>query len=505
MNEFKVALLAAAALAGAATAAFGEIESAPKGWIHSMQPLRTVVARKAVERFGAVEIGGAHIPPEGILWLLENGVLKGVRADKVIIVVGPRTLAAKGMDGWKAKVESLVKAELPSAALVWSDKEKGDRLPPVPFWPPKDDAGRFGFREIANWTAPEAKDGVLTVTGSPMEVGWQLREMCQSVGRGKMASPDILVLAPTANYLLAGGDDPAVDVYLATRNLMSYASGLKAKRYIACTFPVPAGASDGLKARLAAVNAALLAVPFWNGSGCVRVAACDAVDAKIAELRAEGLGPMTTIARDRLDVKWWKERFERNLSIISTNGEFDVVFVGDSITHRWNGVGRDAYRDVLGAYKHLNAGYIGDLTQHMVWRLKHGELDGYTAKMFMVMAGTNNQWTEPSDVAAGVQEVVKIISEKHPESKILLLAIFPRGATPKDAERVRVTKANEILEPWAKTLPNVIWADLKDRFLSPDGTISKDVFPDALHPEHDGYYIWAKAVKPYFEKLIGAK
>lgn len=483
---------------------FGVPEGVPGGWLHVVYPLRAAVVRGTKTDFESIVIGGPCTPPAGVLWLMENGVLKGLTARRVVFPFGEKWVAKKDSAEWCARFVELVKSALPEATVSWSDQEKGDVLPKLDFWPPKGDSSCYGFTEVPGWTFPVAKDGVVTVTGSPAEVGWQLREMKNAINRKKAESPELLVMVPDAAYLKDDkGRDTAVDTYLAVRNLMGYAQGLRAKRYLTCTFPVPADASESLKRHLAAVNTALMKCPHSDSYN--HATDCTRIPEKIAALRAEGLGPVSTIGRDRFTNKRWKDRFEKNLAIIRTNDTFDVVLVGDSITHRWDSVGRDAWRDVLGKYRQLNAGYIGDLTQHMIWRLNHGELDGYKAKVFMVMAGTNNRWTDPADVAAGVQEVVKLITGKHPESKILLQAVFPRGQTPADTERIRVMATNKILEPWAKTLPNVVWVDLKDHFLSPDGTISKDVFPDFLHPEHDGYYIWAKAVKPYLENLIDGK
>lgn len=36
----------------------------------------------------------------------------------------------------------------------------------------------------------------------------------------------------------------------------------------------------------------------------------------------------------------------------------------------------------------LNCGYGGDQTQHLLWRAKYGELDGYEAKLVMLLCGT---------------------------------------------------------------------------------------------------------------------
>ena len=101
-----------------------------------------------------------------------------------------------------------------------------------------------------------------------------------------------------------------------------------------------------------------------------------------------------------------------------------------------------------------------------------------------------------------VLAAAKRIRAKHPESKIVLLPIFPRGAKPDDKARVGNGKVNEIIRTYADG-KGVIWLDFNDRFLLPDGTLPKAMFPDELHPNKDGYRIWADAVLPVFRKVVG--
>ncbi len=204
---------------------------------------------------------------------------------------------------------------------------------------------------------------------------------------------------------------------------------------------------------------------------------------------------------------YWPNRYleKRNEIVDNGNVEYDAVFVGDSITHRWEregGEGRELFHELKKTYSLLNLGYGGDRTEHVLWRMENGELEGYTAKMFMVMIGTNNRVSDVGAIAEGVKRIVAKIRSRHPESKVLLLPIFPRNASPNDKLRVGNAKVNDIIKNLADG-ENVLWLDFNDKFLEPDGTLTKRVMNDLLHPNETGYQIWWDAVRPTFQRIIG--
>ena len=105
------------------------------------------------------------------------------------------------------------------------------------------------------------------------------------------------------------------------------------------------------------------------------------------------VAPATRLCEGRKGAadQWWLERLaERRGQIAAAKGEFDLVFVGDSITQGWEGGGREVLDRLSKTYRILDLGYNGDRTQHVIWRLQNGELDGYSAKLVMLMIGTNN-------------------------------------------------------------------------------------------------------------------
>ncbi|HVU88227.1 MAG TPA: platelet-activating factor acetylhydrolase IB subunit [Pirellulales bacterium] len=200
----------------------------------------------------------------------------------------------------------------------------------------------------------------------------------------------------------------------------------------------------------------------------------------------------------------WMQRQEL-INSRAKPGEVDVIFLGDSITQAWEGPGKEAWAKYYGDRKAMNAGIGGDRTQHVLWRLDNGNIAGITPKLAVIMIGTNNSGTDsPEDIAAGIKAIVAKLRDKLPQTKILLLGIFPRGADPNDDKRKVNIKANEL----AKTVAddkNVFYLDIGPKFLAADGTLSKEIMPDLLHLSPQGYEIWASSIEPAVCELLGDK
>ena len=205
-------------------------------------------------------------------------------------------------------------------------------------------------------------------------------------------------------------------------------------------------------------------------------------------------------------IVWWDRGrlLEKRNAIADGPGEYDIVMVGDSITHRWEregGEGRELFAELKKSYGILNLGIGGDQTQHVLWRLSNGELEGYKAKMFTVMIGTNNGGRDIAGIADGVKKIVELIRKRHPESKVVLMPIFPRGATPDDKSRVANDKVNDVIRgiPDGK---DVIWLDFNAKFLDENGD-TKWCMNDRLHPNEKGYQIWWEALGPVVREIVG--
>jgi len=190
-------------------------------------------------------------------------------------------------------------------------------------------------------------------------------------------------------------------------------------------------------------------------------------------------------------------------------GGIDILFLGDSITDGWRNKGSNVWNKYYAPRHAANFGIGGDRTQHVLWRMDHGELDGLKPKVVVLMIGTNNTGKETDhktprntvpEVAEGVQAVVNDIRAKLPDSKILLLAIFPRG-TLDDPQRAQVALINTLIARLddGKT---VKFLDIGAKFLEFDGTLPKSIMPDLLHPNAQGYQIWADAMGPALDEML---
>lgn len=152
----------------------------------------------------------------------------------------------------------------------------------------------------------------------------------------------------------------------------------------------------------------------------------------------------------------------------------------------------------------LNLGYGGDRTENVLWRLQHGEVDETDPKLVVLMIGTNNtghRQDDPARIAEGIQHILAELEQRVPNSKVLLLAIYPRGATADDVLRKNNALVNARIRNFADN-KRVFFKDINSVFLTQDGVLTEEVMPDLLHPEAYGYTLVAEAIKGDIEKLM---
>src|SRR6185295_20244752 len=165
--------------------------------------------------------------------------------------------------------------------------------------------------------------------------------------------------------------------------------------------------------------------------------------------------------------------------------------------------GKQVWTDRYAKYNAVNLGIGGDRTQHVLYRLQNGNLEGIKPKAAVVMIGTNNSNGEDNSaqqIAEGVKAIVKELRTKEPQMKILVLGIFPRGENI-NPQRGKITQCNQIIQKLDDG-KNVLYLDIGHRLLEEDGTLSATIMPDYLHLSPKGYEIWAEAIEGKLAELL---
>jgi lysophospholipase L1-like esterase len=179
-------------------------------------------------------------------------------------------------------------------------------------------------------------------------------------------------------------------------------------------------------------------------------------------------------------------------------GQIDLLFLGDSITQGWNN--NSVWKRFYAPRHAANFGIGGDQTQHVLWRIEHGEVDGIHPRVAVLLIGTNNVGFSADDIAAGITAIVKELRKRLPETKVLLLGVFPRGEKP-DASRAKLEEVNRQVSRLDDGT-NVTYLDIGKAFTNPDNTISREIMPDYLHLTARGYRLWADAMEPTLWRLL---
>jgi lysophospholipase L1-like esterase len=234
---------------------------------------------------------------------------------------------------------------------------------------------------------------------------------------------------------------------------------------------------------------------------------------------------------DRLDIPWWAERHARIVDAVLAHTDAQLLLIGDSITQNYDKA-NPPDEDFLPIWKQfyeprraLNLGFSGDTTANVLWRITHGEIDGLRPRVAIILIGTNNtghahQTAEQTE--AGIDNIIAILSQRLPQTRLLLLGILPSDIS---AEK---TTADQAINAYlAKTYgkntgrnahlgvnqdPRVTFLDLSANF-APDGKLNAGLFYDPrlpahgkpLHPDTTGQRRMAEAIEPVLAKLMEDK
>ena len=185
-----------------------------------------------------------------------------------------------------------------------------------------------------------------------------------------------------------------------------------------------------------------------------------------------------------------------------------LLFLGDSITRRWVDVPR-LWNHYFAHYQPANFGVGGDAVENLLWRVQNGEIDNIQPQVIVLLIGTNNALTHSgSEIADSICQIVATIQMKLPKTKILLMAIFPRGPQVRgDSDAANpycmdvVNTANKLLSS-LDNQESVRFLDIGSSFLGADGEINTSLMPDRLHLIEPGYEIWAELMEDILKNMM---
>lgn len=234
--------------------------------------------------------------------------------------------------------------------------------------------------------------------------------------------------------------------------------------------------------------------------------------ALVAEEKKETKKANLATSKINRDIPRHKEFLKR---IEQSKGEGDVIFLGDSITHGWEGKqAQEAWKKYFGEFKPVNLGIGGDQTGHVLWRITDGkELEHLKPKVAVIMIGTNNAGRDSAEqIAEGIKAIIEELKRSQKQGiKILVLGVFPRGSSndadketkiiPADKLNKKIPAINAIVEKYADG-KQVFYKDIGKVFLTPDGGLAAEVMPDYLHLSAKGYDAWGKAIKDDIANLL---
>jgi beta-glucosidase len=184
-------------------------------------------------------------------------------------------------------------------------------------------------------------------------------------------------------------------------------------------------------------------------------------------------------------------------------GPVGLLFLGDSIVDQWPKFGHDTW-EKFSSYQPADFGIGQYCTEHELWLITHGALNGIDPKAVVILIGTNNigntHGEHPEWVAAGIKAILATVRGKLPNAQILLIGLLPRDV-PGSPLREKIEAVNGIIRNYddGKTIH---FLNFGSKYLDANGEIPLDFMPDRLHPNAKGYQIWYDAMLPALQQLM---
>lgn len=196
----------------------------------------------------------------------------------------------------------------------------------------------------------------------------------------------------------------------------------------------------------------------------------------------------------------WRGRHQEILRLNKVSPPQNVI-IANSIIHYWAGQpkasivrGEDSWNRYLKPLGLRNLGFGWDRIENALWRVYHGELDGYTAKHVVIMIGTNNVGSNSDEeIIEGLHSLILAVKLRQPKTSILLSGIFPRRNT-----ESRIEMLNRKISQLA-AIENIKYINPGIVLLNTSGKIDESLFSDGVHPNATGYNKIAPLLATYLK------
>ncbi|HNX56992.1 MAG TPA: GDSL-type esterase/lipase family protein, partial [Prolixibacteraceae bacterium] len=208
-----------------------------------------------------------------------------------------------------------------------------------------------------------------------------------------------------------------------------------------------------------------------------------------------------------------KKRHAEKADLLKTN-KYELLMFGNSITHNFE---KPEYQPIWNHFfaprNALNLGTSAYRTENLIWEIQNLPLENQSPKVAIVEIGTNNidEKNYPTrhtagQLAGGIETIVKLLREKLPQTKIIVMRCFPGcyGGPNPTSHRAILERASDLVSKLADN-KTVFYCDVNHVFLNLDGSINHDQMPDWLHPSPAGAKAWAQAMEPLLSQLMGDK
>ena len=334
---------------------------------------------------------------------------------------------------------------------------------------------------------------VATVGIKPDEIKTRIQEAVKTLRRQKPTTPILLV--EHAGYTEGGINPTRRQLYTDVNELMQQAFAQLKSEGIQKLYLLP-------KSAINLSPDAMVDGTHPTDLGMQQYA--DAYERMIRPILSEPVGEAATMKprtqfRDARVYDW--ETRHRNILTRLKSQPPRIIFFGNSITHFWGGdpkgaraAGADSWDSRMEPLGVQNMGYGWDRIENVLWRVYHGELDGYSAAQVVLMIGTNNlQLNTDAEISDGLAFLVRAIQSRQPNTDVLLVGILPRREM-----ETRIAILNQRIAQVAGEL-NATFIQPGTVFLQPDGKINESLFSDGLHPNAEGYRQLANKLVPYLK------